>query len=341
MMRKGYKGIVIALVLLVALTAGVSAQYDLSTLKSDFNQFSKDVATSLPFAATLGGSWSDAKVMSFPHFGAGLSVGTVTMPSAAFENLESTMGVSLPQEVKDAGLGVPFPGYTLDARMGLPMLPFDIGAKFGYMHPALGEAIYSLSNISADYMLAGIDIRYPIFKQKMLIPSISVSAGANYLTGGLSMPSGLGASTIDVSDAFGNAPGTNTIEFSDPDVRFAWESTTLDFRVQASEKLLLFTFYGGGGYSYGISSAGGGLSGTYTNNTGYSDAELQKALEDEGYNIQLSDQAFALLQSANGGSFHAFAGFSVDLLLLRLDLQGKYNFLTNHLGAGLNARIQL
>jgi hypothetical protein len=47
------------------------------------------------------------------------------------------------------------------------------------------------------------------------------------------------------------------------------------------------------------------------------------------------------LQEASGGSFHAYGGFSVDLLIFRLDLQGKYNFLTQKLGAGVNARVQL
>ena len=341
-MKKGYKGIVIAVVLAVVLTAGVSAQYNLQDLEDGFEGFSKEVAQSLPYAATLGGSWSDAKVMNFPHFGAGISFGAAMMPSKAFKSLEESgpfSSISLPEEITNSDLGVPLPGLTLDGRIGLPVLPFDVGAKFGYMHPALGEYIQSTSGVSADYLLAGIDIRYPILKQKMLIPSIAVSAGANYLTGGFSMTADNLDDTIDVSNVTGNAG--DEISFSDPDVRFAWESTTLDFRAHASEKLLLFTFYGGGGYTYGFSSAGGGLAGKVENNTNLSDEDLQQALEDEGYNVQLGENGFALLQKNNGGSFHAFAGMSVDLLFLRLDLQGKYNFLTQHLGAGLNARIQL
>jgi hypothetical protein len=338
-MKKGYKGVLIALVLALALTAGVSAQtdVDLSSFKSSIKTFSGDVAQSLPYAATLGGSWSDAKVMGFPRFGVGLSAGAVTVPSEAFTKFADDFGITLPSQITDAGLGVPLPGYALDARVGLPILPFDVGAKFGYMTPEMGSALKKSTGVTADYMLAGFDIRYPIIKQKLLIPSVAVSAGLNYLKGGVGItPDGVTLQSIDMSSITGVS---GTIDFTDPEVFFDWESTSFDFRVQASEKLLLFTFYAGGGYSHGLSQAGGGFEVEWVNNTNLSDDDLIAALEKAGYD--LSDQQISVLQDANGGSFHAFGGFSLDLLILRLDLQGKYNFMTNQLGAGINARIQL
>ena len=338
-MKKGYKGIVIAVVLAVVLTAGVSAQIDTNVddMKSAFGDFSGDVAQSLPYAATIGGSWSDAKVMNFPHFGAGLSLGMITLPSDAFTTLADKLGTSF-GDIANKDLGVPLPGYTIDGRVGLPIVPFDVGAKFGYMHPALGEAFESATGAKADYLLAGVDIRYPVIKQKLLIPSVAVSAGVNYLRGGVEITPDTNSGTIDLSQLQGYGTG-DEISFSDPTMRFNWQSTSLDFRAQASEKLLLFTFYGGGGYSYGISKAGGGILSTWTENTSNSKEQVKSDLQDAGYDI--SDKEITVLANANGGSFHAFAGMSVDLLFLRLDLKGKYNFLTQHLGAGLNARIQL
>lgn len=339
-MRKiNYKAVVVGIVFLL-LAGGVFAQIQFDTFEGYFSEFSGDVAQALPQASTIGLDWSDARVRGFPHFGAGLTVGAVMMPKDAFVNLADSLDVDLPSDITDSSLGVPLPAYVLDARLGLPILPFDVGAKLGLLTPEMAENFGGLGGVAADYMLAGIEIRYPLLKGKLALPAVALSAGYNYLSGGI-------ASSITTTTGLGLDTGidltpigiTETITFSDPDLRFAWKTHSFDFKVQASKNLLIFTPYIGGAYTYGISKAGGGVEATV--NYGSTDEQTVKdALEAYGYDAEISDESFVVFSDANGGALRAFGGFSVNLLILKLDLNGQYNFTTQKLGAGLNLRVQ-
>ena len=340
MRKNGNKAFVFGIVFLL-LASGVFAQIVFDDFESSFSEFSDDVAQALPQASTIGLDWSDARVRGFPHFGAGLTVGAVMMPKDAFESLATGLGVELPSELTDSSLGVPLPSYTLDARLGLPFLPFDVGAKLGLLTPEMAENFGGLGGVSADYMLAGIEIRYPLLRGGLALPAVALSAGYNYLSGGIGTTledtTGLGSS-IDLGSIPGLA-GTASMDYSDPDLRFAWKTHSLDFKVQASKKLLIFTPYIGGAYTYGWSKAGGGVSSdlTYTDTN---EEEVKDALEAAGYDVELDGDSFTILSGANGGALRAFGGFSVNLLVLNLDLNGQYNFTTQKIGGGVNLRVQ-
>jgi hypothetical protein len=332
------KTIIIAIGLM--LVGGAAFGVDFNTLENSFSDFSDGVAEALPQASTTGLTWSDARVRGFPHFGVGLSFGAVMMPEKAFTDLATGLGVELPSAMV-TNLGVPFPSYAIDGRVGIPFVPFDVGAKLGVLTPGMSESLGG--DTSADYMLAGFDIRYPILKGRLLMPAVSVSAGYNYLSGGINTTvSGAG----DLSAVTGNSGNAqldailNDLTFNDPSLRFAWKTHSLDFKLQASKNLLIFTPYAGGAYTYGWSQAGGGISADIDYGS-YSASDLQDALEAAGYEANVSDESFAVLSGANGGAIRAFGGFSVNLLILKLDLNGQYNFTTKSLGGGINARIQL
>ncbi|MGC9313670.1 MAG: DUF6588 family protein, partial [Sediminispirochaetaceae bacterium] len=183
MRKTSHKALVIGIVFLL-LAGGVFGQ-DFGHFESSFSDFASDVAQTLPQASTIGLDWSDARVRGFPHFGAGLTVGAVMMPKEAFEDLATGIGVALPSEVTDSTLGVPLPAYALDARLGLPILPFDVGAKLGLLTPEIAENFGGMGGVTADYMLAGIEIRYPLIKGTLALPAVALSAGYNYLSGGV------------------------------------------------------------------------------------------------------------------------------------------------------------
>ncbi|RKX85543.1 MAG: hypothetical protein DRP58_05700 [Spirochaetes bacterium] len=337
------KKIFIVLIILMIGVSGAFAQVNVTDMQDSFSTFSSDVSTSLPFASTIGLNWSDATVRSFPHFGAGLSVGAVLIPEDAFTTLAADMGFDIPPELTSLGIGIPLPAYTFDARMGGLFLPFDIGVKFGF----IPSEVASQLPISVDYTLAGFDLRMPIMKQNIVLPSIALSVGYNYLSAGVETPisTGMGQS-VDITDAFGS--GSHILYFGDPDARFQMDSNVLDAKLQISKSLLIITPYAGVGYSYGWSNAGGGVVGSvrYNDGTGEHDitaddiAAIEQAFADAGYDAPtLSADGFLVSSDSVGGSFRAFAGLSVNLFVLKLDLNAMYNVDTASFGGGVNARI--
>jgi hypothetical protein len=329
------KKILIMMIILVVVVSGVFA-IDIATMETAFSSFSTDVAEALPVASTIGLNWSDARVRGFPHFGVGLSLGAVMIPEDAFISLANTLSITLPSAITDAGLGIPFPAYVVDARVGIPFLPIDVGAKLGILTPEMSAALSS--DVSVDYILAGFDIRTPIIKGNLVLPAISLSAGYNYLSGGVNAAvAGVGdLSVIDLTAVPGL--GGVTLGYTDPDVRFAWKTHTIDFKLQASKSLLIITPYAGLGYAYGWSKAGGGISSDITY-TGATEDQVRDALEAAGYDVELSADGFAILAEASGGSLRAFGGLSVNLFILKLDLNAMYNISTASLGASANVRI--
>jgi len=334
------KKILILLIILMVGTMGAFAQVTYDELENSFAQFSADVSESLPFVSTIGLNWSDATVRQFPHLGIGVTVGAVSLPEEAFTELASTMGFPIPSEITDMGLGVPLPAYTLEARLGGLFFPFDVGVKLGYLPP---EALEGMA-MKADYTLAGFDLRMPILKQNMILPSIALSVGYNYLSAGVqtSIPDSAGmGNEIDISTLMGNAAGTDVLTFTDPDARFQMDSNVLDAKLQISKSILIITPYAGVGYAYGWSNAGGGVAGSVLyNGTAITPAEIA-AIKDAGGDSapDVSADGFLVSSASVGGSFRAFAGLSVNLFILKLDLNAMYNVNTESLGASANVRI--
>ncbi|MBA7563834.1 hypothetical protein ES708_05495 [subsurface metagenome] len=140
------------------------------------------------------------------------------------------------------------------------------------------------------------------------------------------------------------------LRFTDPDLNFNWQSHVIDFKIQASKKLLVITPHVGLGLAYGTSSAGGGA-----------EAEVLYSDGVGGFNSISPSQINAIIAaftalgmtppdlSANGllvesdtkgWAMRAFGGLSLNLLMLKLDLSGMYNFTSGSLGVALNTRIQ-
>ena len=324
------------LILLIMMTAAafVAAQtYD--ELEDGFESFSSDLAGSLPYASTIGLNWSDAYMGGFPHFGVGLTTGFVSLPTEGFEEIADLLGVSLPSMLSDYGIGVPLPAYTVDARIGIPVLPLDVGVKGGYISPDW----LSSMDVGVDYLLLGADVRYAVLEGNMILPKVSVGVGYNYMKGGVYMDGVVDGQSIDLTGE-GSPGGVNSIDITDGDLAYEWSTNVIDVKVQASKKILILTPSVGLGYSYGFSTAGGGIDSDIKVNGSSDPTQTQLDAIEAITGMEISDSSLRITAEDNSGSFRVWGGCSVNLFLLKLDLAAMYNLTSQNLGASLNARVQ-
>ncbi len=333
--------IVLAIMLLAA--AGLSAQtYD--EFEGYFQTFADEVANSLPVSASVGGNWSPAYIGQFPHFGVGVSLGGMFLPYDAVEPVVDNLGFgsSIPEALKT--YGVPFPAIAVDARLGGFILPFDVGVKFGFI-PEKAKTLFS-DEVTADYLLAGADVRLRLTKGKGFLPTISAGAGYNYMRGTIGINDVSSSETINIDEimepTYGPPATAYELTITNPDLAFNWETHTIQGKVQASWDLAILTPHLGFGAAYGFSNAGGGLYSTLTYNGegGLTLADVQDEFAKYGYPIPTTD-GIEITSDANGYSFWVYGGTAFNIFFVKLDLSAMYNFLSGAYGASANVRIQL
>jgi hypothetical protein len=302
----------------------------LEVLQEHVNDFSTDIAKTLPFNASAGLNWSDAYIGKFfpsmpPHFGVGGSIGLTTMKMDAIEDLSKYLGYGdIPFEFDRIML----PVYTAEARLGGLFLPFDIGVKYGVL-PEVG--LWG-SSTRMNYTLMGADLRYAVLdgKSNALLPNISIGVGFNYLSGGIGGTGGTQTFDYTYNGTTANVTVTN------PGVDLYWETKALDFKVQVSKSILVITPYVGIGAGYAWSKAGYRLS---ADSIAATNAQFDDFVKENGLVLDGSELSSEV--GASGFNLRAFGGLSVNLLVFRLDLTGMFNFLDQNYGASLGFRLQL
>ena len=314
----------ITTVLMLIMSFSLTAQTpDLDEFIATFESFADDAAPSIPMLADVGLRWSDSYIGGFPHFGVGTSLGFVVIPVDNIEELFSTLQIEIPKEIKDLG-GLPVPANAVEARIGGFILPFDIGIKAGYIPEFAEEA---MTDVAVDYKMFGFDLRYRVMKEGLLMPEISVGAGYTWLEG---MVSTSVSDTVVFDDSSGNIATLNS-----PDVFFGWRSNVIDAKIQVSKQFLfILRPYAGLGVSYGISEAGGGYNADVEATSGSLD------YWEDTYGVDVSSSGAEYYSEANGASFRAYLGTSVELLFAKLDLSGTYNPVSGAYGGQLNLRAQ-
>jgi hypothetical protein len=310
---------------------------NLTDLQKAAGEFSGAMAQSLPLNAAMGLNWADAYIGKFlpsipPHFGAGLALGYTTMNFEAFDGLLHQFGLSVPGGF-DLGQ-MALPAYVVEARIGGFFLPFDAGLKFGAFENLGG------SSAAVDCLLAGGELRYAIIdgKGSLLLPTVSVGAGLNYLRGSFTDS----IASLSFSVPSGALPG-DALNLSNLKAELQWETLALDLKAQVSKSFLIATPYAGLGASHGWSQAGYAVEADLP--AGLTDAEKRalnaglKAAGVEG--LDFSEKGFATILKETGWTFRVFGGLSVNLALFRLDLTGLYNLFDGNYGVSLGARVQI
>ena len=319
-------------------------QTNIADIQRGAEKTAQALAVALPFNSTVGLNWSDAYIGQIlgvpPHFGVGITAGATTVPTVDLKPLLTNMGVSLPAGVDKV---LPLPVAVAEARVGGILLPFDVGIKAGYIPDSLGNTIKGTTGgLAVKYLLVGADIRYAVLKGNLVLPTVSVGLGVNYMDGGLGTTiSGGGASfTYNVGAA------NHTIAATDPEVGVSWRATTVDLKAQVSKGFLFFTPYAGFGATYGASRAGYYVKSNLTYDGDSIDpAEIQSIknyLQSQGVAVpDISATGIESYFEKSGWAFRAYGGFSFNLAVMKFDLTGLYNFSDGSYGASLGLRFQL
>ncbi len=348
------KKILFLLIAGVLAVSGVAAQ-QFEKVEAAFGTFADDLSAALPFASTIGLNWSDAYIGKFPHLGVALVGGAVGLPADAFGKVLGTLSGGeiggdllsfLPPELEEVGeaFGMPFPAAAIEARLGGLILPFDIGLKVGFIPDEFDMEDALPAGMGADYQLVGADVRFRLVEEKFIIPEISVGGGINRLTGGVSFVTEddifIDSFEVPDPDDFTQV-NTYDISLKAPEFGFNWATTVLDVKAQISKRLLIFRPYAGVGMTMGSSTVRGGA---YTEVQGITDAEwetITSALEQLGEDVpQLTREGFTITSKQGGFATRVYAGTSVELLFLKVDLTGFYEVVSQSLGLSGALRIQ-
>ncbi len=319
------------LFLLLIMSFSVTA-YDLEGVEDGFESFADEVAGTLPLMAGMGLNWNDAYTGIFPRFGVGLTMGAVFIPSTAFEDISDLIGDDTLTDL--SSLGVPLPMYSLDARVGIPILPMDAGFKIGVLDTRdLMDIDYSLN-----YLMLGGDVRYAVLKGNPVLPELSVGVGYTYLKGEVVVP--VGDQEVDISDVSNGVIG-NELAIEDTDMIFDWGVNIFDFKAQVSKKLLLLNLSAGMGYSYGVSTAGGGITNGTVSLDGNEISATDIAALEAATGIEIDDEGVIISSDVNGGALRLFGGAGLNLPLFKIDFGLNYGITNQTLGMTTNLRIQL
>ena len=335
-MEKKIKSLLLALLIAGISINGFAQIPGLKGVQEGAAEFSDSLAKSLPFNSSLGLSWSDAYIGKLfpgmpPHIGVGGAFGFTTVELPLMRTLAGYFGYSIPFSTGKLFL----PAYTAEARLGGFFLPFDIGFKFGYLPPV---RLWG-KDMDMNYLLAGGDIRYAVL-DKTIPPKISLGIGVNYLKAGIGGSAGK-AQKLE----YGSSGDFITLDR--PDVNLKWDSVSLDFKLQISKSILLITPYLGLGGSYAWSSAGYSVDAKITNKDGnalgISDINtINNYLDSIGVEgIDFDGNGLSSITKVRAFSFRAFGGFSVNLMVFKLDLTGLYNFRDSNFGGSFGFRFQL
>jgi hypothetical protein len=336
----------VAIAIGVALTASAQLVPDLGGFKSTFEGFAKDVAGALTLNSSAGSTWSDAYVGGFPHFGVGLVTSTAFAPSDAVKTIFDAFGVGLPSPLdKLESLGMPVPALAASFKIGLPFIPIDVGIKGGLLPTSLGESLKASTGVSASYTNIGLTARYALVKQNILLPAVSVGASYNYQEGSIVAPMGIKTPSMSLTVGSDNY----SIGLTQPELSLDWSSHTFDFTAQVSKTLLFFiTPYVGAGYTLGSSKISGGLNSSLEvrRNSVVSDLDTLKAAM-KGAGLPLPFNGFGIGYSAESTDpvLRLYGGLSLNILLIRLDLQAVYvpamASQAQALGASFTTRVQI
>jgi len=315
----------------------------LDDLQKSVGSFTDSLANSLPFNSMIGLNWSDAHIGKFPHLGIGITTGFTTMDFGSMNGLLNMFQTPLPDIVNVGGLSLP--SYSVDARLGGFFLPFDIGVKFGFLNfdPDLINNLLKtdIPGLSMDYLLIGGDIRFALINGKAIPFKLSIGGGFNYLKGGMSMPV---PGTTDISFNIPDGTDKLTLKVPKPELGLNWETKALDFKAQASFKLLVITPYIGIGASHAWSSAGYGITSKIkvTDKNG-DEVDLDKDIikQIEAFGISgISKDGFSHVTELTGWSFRTFGGFSINIPFVKFDFTGMYDLISECYGFTFGVRLQ-
>ncbi|MBN2532014.1 MAG: hypothetical protein JXB88_03935 [Spirochaetales bacterium] len=342
------KAIIIAVLCILSIAGFGQETPTFDDLEESFKNFAEGIASTLPYNALIGLSWSDAHIKNFPHFGIGVTAGFTIMPYVNLKDTLEGLDIDL-SAIEDSDIGefiedqgMPFPAVSLETRIGGFFLPFDMGFKVGFV-PDDFDLSMVMNGFALSYFAIGGDVRFRVVKQWFMVPDLSVGGGLTYQQGSIDIPGILGENIVL------EEVGPYNLEMEDPSLNFNWKTFVIDLKVQASWDLFLVTPYIGTGASYGLyAEAGGGIK-TQIINSATGEPITQDEIDQifdwcelMGYDKPDINGTQILVSSETppAWAYRIFGGVSFNFFILRLDVTMMYNIISGGLGGSLNARVQ-
>jgi len=318
-----FRPLAAAILTAVLAAAPAAAQSDIDLLTQGLSSFAEKTLPGLPFAASAGLDWSNAYVGplfggDFPylHGGVGGAIGVTTLPGEAVTPLFQAMGLD--------GVEVfPMPYAVATLRLGGIILPFDFGLKAGFLPEEYATQV--AEGYRFRYQNLGFDVRYSLMKGSFWLPDISAGGGIHYLQ--------IGVARDTENQYFWD--GSETLSIENAKINLEMQATVIEAKAQISKTFFfLVTPYAGVSALLGSASALSGLEAVVT--TTASDLSYWR-----DYQVYATPTGFQTEREAATFGVKIFGGFSANLLILKLDLQGMYNLTDGAVGGQLGARLQL
>lgn len=160
----------------------------------------------------------------------------------------------------------------------------------------------TLDKVTFGYMNMGGDVRFMLLKQGLIKPDLSLGFGVSYTSGEISYMFNP-ADLTDLDDTW-------EVDVADEKLATTFSTTVYELKAQVSKGLIIVTPYAGAGvYAAATKSE-------------YELAGEKSTREETTYGARV------------------YGGLSFNILLLKIDVSGMYNPLSENWGANLGARIQ-
>ena len=158
-------------------------------------------------------------------------------------------------------------------------------------------------NVSFSYLNFGADIRYALLKESLITPDVSIGAGYYFTTG-----------TIGYTFTANNLENLLTVTDTNIPLDISFQTQVIEAKAEISKSLVIITPYGGiSGYT-ALSHADYSI---------YNKSNSRTTSDDPLYGVRI------------------FGGASLNLAIVKFDLSGMYNFVTQNWGANIGIRVQI
>lgn len=291
----------IMLVLSLSLTSVFAFDLtDPDALRDTLSGVAEQIVTTIPTEVSVDNIWADAYIGQLlalpPHLAVGANVGSAFIKdNSLLDGIADLTGIDQLSMLP----GAPIPAASINARIGGIILPFDIGFHFMGLH--IGSQDNPI-NGAIDINTWGADFRYPLLKQKLIIPAISVAIGYDQVDTSGSL---LLANDSDPSQNLG--------------FNFGVASHLVTGTAEVSWNLLFLKIFAGARAMQPLDGITAAAS-IYLNNT---------------------QQGEPISFTADGMSLHVFGGIGLRLLVLDTTIGASYDVTNGNFGASLSLRVQL
>ena len=163
---------------------GITMPY--TTITGGLNDFTETLTDVIPNTQLIQNVWANSWIgylIPKLNFGFGINAGASMMDITSLKNAASALKI----DTGDLPDNLVLPTATADARIGGFILPFDIGFTVSSINTEKLGLEEKIKPAAVDFFTVGGDFRYAILKTSVLKARVSLSGGAYYTKGSISV----------------------------------------------------------------------------------------------------------------------------------------------------------